>query len=117
MCSNYGAIHWMASEKIRWYILYKLLFWSTFSFAFSDIPELNKFDAALSQKTIIRDSISMLVMFFSTSTTLLTNYLSVILEVDTTQYLFCIFLLPGYVLGAFIVFGELSLQCLALPFF
>ena len=47
----------------------------------------------------------MLVMFFSTSTTLLTNYLTVILKVDTTHtYSLYIYLLPGYVVGAFICF-------------
>ena len=47
----------------------------------------------------------MLVMFFSTSTTLLTNYLSIILKVDSTHtYSLYIFLLPGYVIGAFICF-------------
>ena len=47
----------------------------------------------------------MLVMFFSTSTTLLTNYLSIILKVDSTHtYSLYIYLLPGYVVGAFICF-------------
>lgn len=46
-----------------------------------------------------------LVMFFSTSTTLLTNYLSIILKVDTTHtYSLYIYLIPGYVVGAFICF-------------
>ena len=47
----------------------------------------------------------MLVMFFSTSTTLLTNYMTSILKVDSTHtYQLYIYLLPGYALGAFICF-------------
>ena len=47
----------------------------------------------------------MMIMFFSTSTTLLTNYMASILKVDTTHsYSLYIWLLPGYVLGAFICF-------------
>ena len=56
-------------------------------------------------KAIIGYFYMMLVMFFSTSTTLLTNYLTVILKVDTTHtYSLYIYLLPGYVVGAFICF-------------
>ena len=56
-------------------------------------------------KAIIGYFYMMLVMFFSTSTTLLTNYLSIILKVDSTHtYSLYIFLLPGYVIGAFICF-------------
>ena len=46
-----------------------------------------------------------LVMFFSTSTTLMTNYMSTILHVDSTRtYSIYIYLLPGYILGAFVCF-------------
>ena len=56
-------------------------------------------------KAIVGYFYMMLVMFFSTSTTLLTNYLTVILKVDTTHtYSLYIYLLPGYVVGAFICF-------------
>ena len=56
-------------------------------------------------KAIVGYLYMMLVMFFSTSTTLLTNYLSSILRVDTTHlYSLYIYLIPGYFLGAFICF-------------
>ena len=47
----------------------------------------------------------MIVMFFSTSTTLLTNYMTSILQVDATHsYTLYVWLLPGYALGAFVCF-------------
>ena len=47
-------------------------------------------------KAIVGYLYMMLVMFFSTSTTLLTNYLTIILKVDTTHtYSLYIYLLPG----------------------
>ena len=56
-------------------------------------------------KAIVGYLYMMLVMFFSTSTTLLTNYMTSILKVDSTHtYQLYIYLLPGYVLGAFICF-------------
>lgn len=46
-----------------------------------------------------------LVMFFSTSTSLMTSYLTTILRVDNTHsYTLYIWLLPGYAVGAFICF-------------
>lgn len=67
-------------------------------------------------KAIIGYFYMMLVMFFSTSTTLLTNYLSIILKVDSTHtYSLYIFLLPGYVIGAFICFWWFLLAALAFP--
>lgn len=56
-------------------------------------------------KAIVGYLYMMLVMFFSTSTTLLTNYMTSILQVDATRtYVLYIYLLPGYALGAFICF-------------
>lgn len=56
-------------------------------------------------KAIVGYLYMMMIMFFSTSTTLLTNYMASILKVDTTHsYSLYIWLLPGYVLGAFICF-------------
>ena len=47
----------------------------------------------------------MIVMFFSTSTTLLTNYMTSILQVDATHsYTLYVWLLPGYALGASVCF-------------
>ena len=56
-------------------------------------------------KAIVGYLYMMLVMFFSTSTTLLTNYMTTILRVDATHtYTLYVYLLPGYALGAFICF-------------
>ncbi|GCB33893.1 MFS transporter [Bacteroides faecalis] len=104
---NYGKVlDWMASPKICLYIviapmLIALFIWIQHR---STTPYVSL--APLYQpKAIIGYFYMMLVMFFSTSTTLLTNYLSIILRVDTTHtYSLYIFLLPGYVIGAFICF-------------
>ena len=104
---NYGKVlDWMASEKIRWYIVIAPVLVAFFIWIqrHSRKPYVSLMPL-YHTKTIIGYFYMMLVMFFSTSTTLLTNYLSVILEVDTTHtYSLYIFLLPGYVLGAFICF-------------
>ena len=56
-------------------------------------------------KAIVGYLYMMLVMFFSTSTTLLTNFLTTILRVDSSHtYSLYVWLLPGYLLGAFICF-------------
>lgn len=104
---NYGKVlDWMSSEKICWYIviapvLIAFFIWTQYH---SRKPYVNL--APLYQpKAIVGYLYMMMVMFFSTSTTLLTNYLSVILKVDTTHtYSLYVYLLPGYVLGAFICF-------------
>ena len=104
---NYGKVlDWMSSAKICAYIviapmLIALFIWIQIH---SDKPYVSL--APLYQpKAIIGYLYMMIVMFFSTSTTLLTNYLSVILKVDTTHtYSLYIYLLPGYLAGAFICF-------------
>ena len=56
-------------------------------------------------KAIVGYLYMMIVMFFSTSTTLLTNYMTSILQVDATHtYTLYVYLLPGYALGAFVCF-------------
>ena len=104
---NYGKVlDWMASPKICLYImiapiLIALFIWYQYH---SERPYVNL--APLYQpKAIIGYFYMMLVMFFSTSTTLLTSYLTSILKVDSTHtYSLYTYLLPGYVLGAFICF-------------
>jgi multidrug resistance efflux pump len=104
---NYGKVlDWMSSFKIRLYlviapILIAFFIWKQYH---SKQPYVNL--APLYQpKAIVGYLYMMLVMFFSTSTTLLTNYMTSILKVDSTHtYQLYIYLLPGYALGAFICF-------------
>ena len=104
---NYGKVlDWMSSFKIRLYlviapILIAFFIWKQYH---SKQPYVNL--APLYQpKAIVGYFYMMLVMFFSTSTTLLTNYMTSILKVDSTHtYQLYIYLLPGYALGAFICF-------------
>lgn len=104
---NYGKVlDWMSSFKIRLYlviapILIAFFIWKQYH---SKQPYVNQ--APLYQpKAIVGYLYMMLVMFFSTSTTLLTNYMTSILKVDSTHtYQLYIYLLPGYALGAFICF-------------
>lgn len=104
---NYGKVlDWMASAKLCAYIVISPILIALFIWIqhHSKNPYVSL--APLFQpKAIIGYFYMMLVMFFSTSTTLLTNYLSIILKVDSTHtYSLYIFLLPGYVIGAFICF-------------
>lgn len=104
---NYGKVlDWTSSFKIRLYlviapILIAFFIWKQYH---SKQPYVNL--APLYQpKAIVGYFYMMLVMFFSTSTTLLTNYMTSILKVDSTHtYQLYIYLLPGYALGAFICF-------------
>lgn len=104
---NYGKVlDWMSSFKIRLYlviapILIAFFIWKQYH---SKQPYVNL--APLYQpKGIVGYLYMMLVMFFSTSTTLLTNYMTSILKVNSTHtYQLYIYLLPGYALGAFICF-------------
>ena len=104
---NYGKVlDWMASGKICIYIVIAPMLIALFIWYQSRLENPYVSLAPLFQpKAIVGYFYMMLVMFFSTSTTLLTNYLTVILKVDTTHtYSLYIYLLPGYVVGAFICF-------------
>lgn len=104
---NYGKVlDWMASPRICLYIvlapmLIAFFIWTQYH---TRTPYVNL--APLYQpKAIVGYLYMMIVMFFSTSTTLLTNYMTSILKVDATHtYTLYIYLLPGYILGAFICF-------------
>lgn len=104
---NYGKmLDWMASTRICVYlvvapVLIAFFIWMQYH---SEKPYVNL--APLYQpKAIVGYFYMMMVMFFSTSTVLLTNYLSSILKVDTTHtYSLYVWLLPGYFLGAVICF-------------
>lgn len=105
--ADYGKmLDWMASFKIRAYLVIGPILIAFFIWlqAHAEKPFVNL--APLYQpKAIVGYLYMMLVMFFSTSTTLLTNYMTSILQVDSARtYLLYIWMLPGYVLGAFICF-------------
>lgn len=116
---NYGKVlDWMASPKICLYImiapiLIALFIWYQYH---SERPYVNL--APLYQpKAIIGYFYMMLVMFFSTSTTLLTSYLTSILKVDSTHtYSLYTYLLPGYVLGGVHLFLVVPVATLAVSF-
>lgn len=104
---NYGKVlDWMSSPKLCIYIIIAPMLIALFIWiqSHSENPFVSL--APLYQpKAIVGYFYMALVMFFSTSTTLLTNYLSIILKVDTTHaYSLYIYLIPGYVVGAFICF-------------
>lgn len=104
---TYGKVlDWMASSRIILYIilaplLIALFLWEQFH---STHPYVS-LKPLFQWKAILGYFYMMLVMFFSTSTSLLTSYLTTILRVDNTHsYTLYIWLLPGYMLGAFICF-------------
>lgn len=104
---NYGKVlDWMSSPRICLYIvtapmLIALFVWIQYH---SDTPYAS-LRPLYHFKTLLGYFYMMLVMFFSTSTSLLTSYMTSILQVDSTHtYSLYVFLLPGYVLGAFICF-------------
>ena len=104
---NYGKVlDWMSSPRICLYIviapmLIALFIWIQYHSRAPYVSLVPLFHF----KTVLGYLYMMLVMFFSTSTTLLTNYMTTILKVDPTRtYSLYIYLLPGYLLGAFICF-------------
>ena len=104
---TYGkTLDWMASTRICIYIviaplLVALFLWEQFH---SPHPYVS-LKPLFQWKAIVGYFYMMLVMFFSTSTSLLTSYLTTILRVDNTHsYTLYIWLLPGYAVGAFICF-------------
>lgn len=104
---NYGKLlDWMSSFRIRLYIvlapmLIALFVWNQYH---ARKPYL-RLEPLYQPKAIVGYLYMMIVMFFSTSTTLLTNYMTSILQVDPTRtYTLYIYLLPGYCLAAFVCF-------------
>ncbi len=104
---TYGKISdWMASPKICIYIVIAPLLIALFIWEQFHAPQPYVSLKPLFQwKAILGYFYMMLVMFFSTSTTLLSNYMTSILRVDNVHnYTLYVYLLPGYILGAFICF-------------
>lgn len=104
---TYGRIlDWMAAPRIRLFtvvgpLLIGLFLWEQLR-APSPYVSLKPL---LQWKAMLGYLYMVLVMLFSTSTSLLTNYMTTILRVDNTHtYTLYVWLLPGYVLGAFLCF-------------
>ena len=104
---TYGKISdWMASPKICVYIvvaplLIALFLWEQFH---SPRPYVS-LKPLLQWKAILGYFYMIVVMFFSTSTALLSNYMTTILKVDNMHnYTLYVYLIPGYILGAFVCF-------------
>ena len=105
--ADYGKmLDWMASFKICAYIVIGPILLAFFIWLQKTAEKPFVSLAPLYQpKAVVGYFYMMLTMFFSTSTTLLTNYMTTILQVDSTRtYLVYIWALPGYALGAFICF-------------
>ena len=104
---TYGKIlDWMASAKICVYIVVGPLLIGLFLWEQLRAPRPYVSLKPLWQwKAMLGYLYMVLVMLFSTSTSLLTSYMTSILHVDNTHtYTLYVWLLPGYVLGAFICF-------------
>ena len=104
---TYGkTLDWMASSRICIYIviaplLVAIFLWEQFH---SPHPYVS-LKPLFQWKAILGYFYMMLVMFFSTSTSLLTSYLTTVLHVDNTHsFTLYIWLIPGYLAGAIICF-------------
>lgn len=104
---TYGkTLDWMASRRICTYIVIAPLLVAIFLWEqFHSTHPFVSLKPLFQWKAILGYFYMMMVMFFSTSTSLLTSYLTTILRVDNTHsYTLYIWLLPGYLAGAFICF-------------
>lgn len=104
---NYGKVlDWLASPRICLYLVLSPILIAVFLWtqSHSRAPYVN-LEPIYQPKAIVGYLYMMIVMFFSTSTTLMSNYLTTILQVDATHtYTLYVYLLPGYVLGAIVCF-------------
>ena len=104
---TYGKIlDWMASPRIRLYIVVGPLLIGLFLWEQLRAPSpYVSLKPLLQWKAMLGYFYMVLVMLFSTSTSLLTSYMTSILHVDNTHtYTLYVWLLPGYLLGAFLCF-------------
>ena len=104
---TYGkTLDWMASPRIRLFVVLGPLLIGLFLWEQLRAPSPYVSLKPLFQwKAILGYVYMVLVMLFSTSTSLLTSYMTSILRVDNTHtYTVYVWLLPGYVLGAFVCF-------------
>lgn len=110
---TYGKIlDWFVSPRICLYVavapfLIGLFVWEQFH---SQTPYVS-LKPLFQWKSIIGYLYMIMVMFFSSSTSMMTSYFSNILKIDSVHsYSLYIFLLPGYALGAVICFWWFRLQ-------
>ncbi len=104
---TYGKVlDWTASPRICIYIVAAPLLIALFLWEQLNSPKPYVSLKPLFQwKAIVGYFYMVLVMFFSTSTSLLTSYMTTILHVDSTRtYTLYAWLFPGYIAGAFICF-------------
>ena len=104
---TYGRIlDWMAAPRIRLFTLLGPLLIGLFLWEQLRAPApYVSLKPLLQWKAMLGYVYMMVVMLFSTSTSLLTSYMTSILRVDNTHtYTLYVWLLPGYVLGAFVRF-------------
>ena len=104
---TYGKVlDWMASSRLCIYIVVAPLLIALFVWMqlYSPKPYVS-LKPLFQWKAILGYFYMMLVMFFSTSTSLLSSYMTTILQVDNTHtYTLYVWLLPGYVLGGVVCF-------------
>ena len=104
---TYGKVlDWMASSRLCIYIVVAPLLIALFVWMqlYSSKPYVS-LKPLFQWKAILGYFYMMLVMFFSTSTSLLSSYMTTILQVDNTHtYTLYVWLLPGYVLGGVVCF-------------
>ena len=104
---TYGKIlDWTASTRIITYIVIAPLLMALFiHYQFHSPTPYVSLKPLFQVRTIVGYFYMMLVMFLSTSTTLLTSYMTTIINIDNTRtYTLYVYLLPGYLLGAFICY-------------
>ena len=100
------VLDWLASPRICLCLVLSPILIAVFLWtqSHSRAPYVN-LEPIYQPKAIVGYLYMMIVMFFSTSTTLMSNYLTTILQVDATHtYTLYVYLLPGYVLGAIVCF-------------
>lgn len=105
--TTYGkTLDWFASGRICAYVviaplLIALFVWELFH---STAPYVS-LKPLFQWKSMVGYFYMIMVMFFSSSTSMMTSYFSNILKIDSVHsYSIYIFLIPGYMLGAFICF-------------
>jgi MFS family permease len=104
---NYGKLlDWMDSSRLCLYILLSPILISIFLWSehYSHHPYVSLMPL-FQPKCMIAYLFMMIAMFFSSSTTLITNYLTSIVQVDATHtYTLYVWLPVSYVVGGFICF-------------
>lgn len=104
---TYGkTLDWLSSGRVCTYIVIAPLLISVFVWEqFHSATPYVSLKPLFQWKSMIGYFYMIMVMFFSSSTSMMTSYFSNILKIDSVHsYSIYIFLIPGYILGAFICF-------------